>query len=290
MQDRQAPLLILQFSFTKLFFVDKTESTGVYNTIRSIKNYACMPLPMYGKFLVIIILVIAFTATIAGTTTTVVGQNQTINLTALFTPDTDTDNDTNDTTTATTLENITAANNMSTTSAVTTTAANVTAINNMTIEDAKELYLSVWNQTEFNATFSTFVEPFSAAGYGVYEERSNVFAPGETIVLYVEPVGFAHRQIIDEEGGNNNTLYFMNMTADYEIAAANGTELQLIEDVQAGSITSHRPNTEMPLTLTITPEVQPLPIGDYIITYSVTDEVSGESFELEKEITVAERE
>src|SRR5215203_2666603 len=293
MQDRQAPLLILQFSFTKLFFVDKTESTGVYNTIRSIKNYACMPLPMYGKFLVIIILVIAFTATIAGTTTTVVGQNQTINLTALFTPDTDTDNDTNDTTTATTLENITAANNMSTTSAITTTtAANVTAINNMTIEDAKELYLSVWNQTEFNATFSTFVEPFSAAGYGVYEERSNIFAPGETIVLYVEPVGFAHEQIIDEKGGgNNNTmLYLMNMTADYEIAAANGTEFQLIEDVQVGNITSHRPNTEMFLTLTLAQEVQPLPIGSYVITYSVTDEVSGESFQLEKEITVAERE
>ncbi len=249
---------------------------------------------MYGKFLVIIILVIAFTATIAGTTTTVVGQNQTINLTALFTPDTDTDNDndTNDTTTATTLENITAANNMSTTSAVTTAAANVTAINNMTIEDAKELYLSVWNQTEFNATFSTFVEPFSAAGYGVYEERSNIFAPGETIVLYVEPVGFAHEQIIDEKGGGNNntTLYLMNMTADYEIAAANGTEFQLIEDVQVGNITSHRPNTEMFLTLTLAQEVQPLPIGSYVITYSVTDEVSGESFQLEKEITVAERE
>ena len=244
-----------------------------------------MPLPMYDKFfIIIIIVVIAFIATIAGTTITVVGQqqkNQTVNLTALFTQATN-----NDTTTTTeTLANNTATN-MTTTTA---NATNVTASDNMTIEDAKDLYLSVWNQTEFNATFSTFVEPFSAAGYGVYEERSNVFAPGETIVLYVEPVGFAHRQIIDE-GGNNNTLYFMNMTADYEIAAANGTELQLIEDVQAGSITSHRPNTEMPLTLTITPEVQPLPIGDYIITYSVTDEVSGESFELEKEITVAERE
>src|ERR671921_151961 len=230
-----------------------------------------MPLPMYGKFLVIIILVIAFTATIAGTTTAVVGQNQTINLTALFTPDTDTDNDTNDTTTATTLENITAANNMSTTSAVTTTntttAANVTAINNMTIEDAKELYLSVWNQTEFNAAFSTFVEPFSAAGYGVYEERSNVFAPGETIVLYVEPVGFAHRQVIDKEGNsNNNTLYLMNITADYEIASANGTELQLIEDMPpVVNITSHRQNTEMFLTLTLTQDVQSLPIGDYVI-------------------------
>src|SRR5215213_7076136 len=247
-----------------------------------------MPLPMYDKFFIIlVIVVITFTTIIAGTTITVVGQqqqhqNQTVNLTALFTQATN-----NDTTTTTeTLANNTATN-MTTTTAP---ATNVTATDNMTIEDARKLYLSVWNQTQFNATFSTFVEPFSAAGYGVYEERSNVFAPGETIVLYVEPVGFAHRQIIGEEGGNNNTLYFMNMTADYEIAAANGTKLQLIEDVQAGSITSHRPNTEMPLTLTITPEVQPLPIGDYIITYSVTDDVSGESFELKKEITVAERE
>jgi len=251
-----------------------------------------MPLPMYDKFfiIVIIVVVIALIATIAGTTITVVGQqqqhqNQTVNLTALFTQATN-----NDTaTTPETLANNTASN-MTTTTTTTAPATNVTATDNMTIEDARKLYLSVWNQTEFNATFSTFVEPFSAAGYGVYEERSNVFAPGETIVLYVEPVGFAHRQIIGEEGGNNNTLYFMNMTADYEIAAANGTKLQLIEDVQAGSITSHRPNTEMPLTLTITPEVQPLPIGDYIITYSVTDDVSGESFELKKEITVAERE
>jgi hypothetical protein len=238
------------------------------------------PLPMYDKFLVIIIVVIAFTSTIAGTTTTVVGQNQIINLTALLTPDTN--NDTNDTTTSTTLANITADTNM-------------TAINNMTIEDAKELYLSVWNETEFNATFSTFIEPFSAAGYGVYEERSNIFAPGETIVLYVEPVGFAHKQVIDEErGSNNNTLlYLMNMTSDYKIAAANGTELelQLIEDEQSlRNITSHRPNTEMYLTLTLTPEVQPLPVGSYVITYSVIDEISGESFELEKDITVAERE
>lgn len=249
---------------------------------------------MYDKLLAIIIVVIAFTSTIVGTTTTTVaGQNQIINLTALLTPDTN--NDTNDAaTTSTTVANITAANNNK--SASTSAAAtNLTATtNNMTIEDAKELYLSVWNQTEFNATFSTFVEPFSAAGYGVYEERSNIFAPGETIVLYVEPVGFAHKQVIDERGSNNNTLlYLMNMTSDYKIAAANGTELelQLIEDEQGlRNITSHRPNTEMYLTLTLTPEVQPLLVGSYVITYSVTDEISGESFELEKDITVAERE
>ena len=246
---------------------------------------------MYDKFLVIIIVVIALTFTIAGTTTTALGQNQIINLTELLTPDTNDDTN-NDTTTSMTLANVTDANNKSASTSATT---NLTATNNMTIEDAKELYLSVWNQTEFNASFSTFIEPFSAAGYGVYEERSNIFAPGETIVLYVEPVGFAHKQIIDEERGSNNStmLYLMNMTSDYKIAAANGTEIeiQLIEDKQGlRNITSHRPNTEMYLTLTLTPEVQPLPIGSYVITYSVTDEISGESFELEKDITVAQRE
>jgi hypothetical protein len=250
---------------------------------------------MYGKFLVImtVAVAIAFTATIVDSTTTANGQNQIINLTALLTPDANNDND-NDTATTTTTAtipiNITATNNTRASNA-TITISNVTSTNNLTIEDAKQLYLSVWNQTEFNATFSTFVEPFSTIGYGVYEERSNIFAPGETIVLYLEPVGFAHKQIIDKEGrGNNNTtLYLMNMTADYKIAAANGTELQLIEDVQVGNITSHRPNTEMFLTLTLTPEEQSLPIGSYAITYSVTDEVSGESFDLEKDITVAER-
>jgi hypothetical protein len=112
--------------------------------------------------------------------------------------------------------------------------------------------------------------------------------------LYVEPVGFGHEQVIDEGDVNSNNsdtmLYLMNMTADYEIAAANGTELQLIEDVQVGNITSHRPNTETILTLTITQDVQPLPIGNYIITYSVNDEISGESFQLEKDIIIAERE
>ena len=244
---------------------------------------------MYHKILTISIVVIALVAIIAGAITPhVIGQqNQTINLTALLAQDPN--NDTASQATA----NMTASND-TTTNPAATTVANVDAPDNMTIDDAKDLYLSVWNQTELNATFSTFVEPFSAAGYGVYEERNNIFAPGETIVLYVEPVGFAHEQIIDERGksNNNTTLYLMNMTADYEIAAANGTELelQLIEDVQdLRNITSHRPNTEMFLTLTLTPEIQPLPIGTYVITYYLTDEISGESFQLEKDITIAER-
>ncbi len=243
----------------------------------------------YKIFTILIVVVVAFVTTTAGTIITpqVIGQqNQTSNLTALLTQARSNNN-----TTSEDPANITAGND---TTATVTTVANEDVPTNMTIEEAKALYLSVWNRTEFNATFSTFVEPFSVAGYGVYEERNNIFAPGETIVLYVEPVGFGHEQVIDEGDINNNSsnalLYLMNMTADYEIAAANGTELQLIEDVEVGNITSHRPNTEMPLILTITFEVQPLPIGSYVITYSVNDEISGENFQLKKDVIIAERE
>lgn len=165
----------------------------------------------------------------------------------------------------------------------TTTAANVTSPAGMSLDAARDLYLSVWNQTEFNATFSTYVKQFTAAGYGVYEEHGDVFMPGETMVLYVEPVGFDHEELLDQEG---NKLYLMNLTADYIIAGANGTELQTIENVPVGSIISHRPNTELFLELTLTQE-RPFPEGDYTITYVITDEVSGESFKLAKDVRVA---
>jgi hypothetical protein len=163
-------------------------------------------------------------------------------------------------------------------------ADNATMPANMTLDSAKAQYMYVWNQTEFNATFNTFVKPLSAIGYGVYQVHGNVFRPGETIVLYVEPVGFGYNQIPD---GNGSALYLMNMTADYVIAGSNGTELQTIEDVPVGSIISHRANTELFLELTLS-QARPFPVGDYNIKYTITDEVSDKSFQLEKQIRVAE--
>ena len=151
-----------------------------------------------------------------------------------------------------------------------------------TLEAARDAYLAAWNQTEFNATFSTFIQPFSAGGYGVYQEHNSVFAPGESMVLYVEPVGYDFKRVPDNRG---NTLYLMNMTADYTISDANGTTLAMIKGVPVGSIISHRPNTELFLELSLTQQ-SPFPEGDYLITYVVTDKVSGEKFALEKHVTV----
>lgn len=171
----------------------------------------------------------------------------------------------------------------SSTTATTAATNNITAASNMTLDEAKNQYLSVWNRTAFNVTFNTYVQPFSAAGYGVYEEHGTTFEPGEPMVLYVELVGYGHKRVLDDKG---NPLYLMNMTADYIIADANGTALQSIEDVPAGSIVSHKPNTELFLELSLTQE-SPFPEGDYLIKYIITDEVSGESSAIEKQITVA---
>ena len=59
--------------------------------------------------------------------------------------------------------------------------------------------MSVWNNTGFTSQFDVFIAEGTHLGYGLYREHvtANVFRPGETIVLYMESVEFAHEPIID---------------------------------------------------------------------------------------------
>jgi hypothetical protein len=173
-------------------------------------------------------------------------------------------------------------------SSTTSTTTTATDGNNLgiSVEAAKEQYLAVWNQTDFEIAFDTYVEPGSARGYGIYEEHANdnIFTPGDTIQLYFEPIAFGHQQIQDDNG---NTLYLMNFTADIILSDVNGNELQSFEDIPVGSIVSFRQNTEMHLILTVT-QSQPFPVGDYIVTYVVHDQVTGQSIQIDKGITIAD--
>jgi len=165
----------------------------------------------------------------------------------------------------------------------------------MNLEAARQQYLLAWNDTAFTSQFDLFIEEGSSLGYGVYKEHvpANVFRPGETIVLYVEPIGFGHQPITDtasssQDGSDNvstTTLYLMNMTADYIISDSNGTELQTIEDVPVGNLISHRQNLELFLTLTLRQD-EPFPLGDYIVSYVIHDQVSGQSFQIDRLITI----
>jgi len=134
----------------------------------------------------------------------------------------------------------------------------------------------------FRSGFDTFVtsEP---KGYGMYEKReSNVFAPGETFLLYVEPVGYSYGNVTDENG---DQLYTMNFTVDFTISNPNGTILAGQEDLPLSNLVSHHQNKELMLQMTID-QTSPFPPGDYVLKYTFTDENSGRSFDIRKDVTV----
>lgn len=171
----------------------------------------------------------------------------------------------------------------------------------MNLEAPRQQYLSAWNNTAFSSRFNAFIEEGTPLGYGIYREHtpSNVFRPGETILLYLEPVGYGHKPIpasSSQDGSGDNdttsTLYLTNITADYIISDPNGTELQSVTDVPVANSTSHRQNTEMFLALPLTQDQEQQsassPVGDYIITYVINDQVSGQNFQLDKRITIAD--
>jgi hypothetical protein len=163
------------------------------------------------------------------------------------------------------------------------------------LEAARQQYMTAWNNTGFTSQFDVFIAEGSLGLFGEYREHvpANVFRPGETIVLYVEPVGFGHLPITDtsvEDVGNteatSRTWYLMNMTADIYGTDSNGTQVFAIEDLAvASNLISHRQITEIPMTLTLTQE-EPFPVDDYILTYVIHDDVTGQSFQIDRGITI----
>jgi hypothetical protein len=167
------------------------------------------------------------------------------------------------------------------------TTATTTGTGVTDFKTLRDQYLAQWQQLNFQSSFDTFVEPYSALGYGIYQEHpSNIFNPDmSAITLYVEPVGYGFKEGVDEEG---NILYSFNFTATITISDSQGNPLT--EPIPAEfdePLNSHNKATEafMPITLTLE---QPLPVGQYTITYDITDGTSGKSFQIVKDIRVAE--
>jgi hypothetical protein len=145
---------------------------------------------------------------------------------------------------------------------------------------------NVMNQTSagFRSVFNTFVVPGSSHGYGIYEEhKSNVFKPGEKIVLYIEPVGFTHKTII---GTNKEILYLSNFTADVIISDKAGKVLGGVQNLPVSEILSHHRNNEVSLTVSLT-QSNPFPVGDYLVKYLIKDVPSGSTFQIVKNIKIA---
>ena len=156
--------------------------------------------------------------------------------------------------------------------------------NIMKYEAAREQFLKVWDQLEFEPLVATFVNASDVIGNGQYQEHSNVFAPGEEIVLYVQPIGFGHKQI---QGQNGEKLYLMNFTADIVLSTKNGTIVGGGQDIPISKLISHYRNIDLFATLTLTLPPDPSIKGDYLAKYTLNDQTTGKSFDITKDVTIS---
>jgi hypothetical protein len=135
----------------------------------------------------------------------------------------------------------------------------------------------------FRSVNDTFVasEPL---GFGVYDKKSsNIFRPGEEILLYIEPAGFEYGTVPD----GNKTLYTIEFSADFAISDTDGNVLTDQQEIPVSDIVSHHQNKEVFIPFTIT-QTTPFPPGNYIITYTIHDVNSGKSFDITKEVVISE--
>ena len=143
---------------------------------------------------------------------------------------------------------------------------------------------SVVNETKFRSVFDTFVSS-EPEGYGVYTERpSNVFKLGDEVIIYSEPAGYTHKILTDENG---TKLYGMKMTADMILTDRNGAEFGKQQDIPMTELISHHQNKELyfDLSLTGTDTLEP---GDYVVKWILTDENSGQTFDIVKDFTLSQ--
>lgn len=147
---------------------------------------------------------------------------------------------------------------------------------------AREQFLKVWDTLEFQPLVAKFVNGSSQIGTGLYQEHSSVFAPGEIILLYIQPIGFGAKEI---QGPKGEKLYLINFTADVALSR-DGEILTNITNLRGVEIKTHFRNTELFTTVSVTQTI-PFPTGDYSIKYTLNDEITGKKFEINKNISIA---
>lgn len=138
--------------------------------------------------------------------------------------------------------------------------------------------------TTFRSVFDTFVSS-TPEGYGIYNERhSNVFNPGDEVIIYSEPAGYTYRTLTDENG---TKLYNIEMIADMTVTDKNGANVGEQQDLPLVDLLSHHQNKEMHAEFSTT-GTETLEPGDYTVKWTVTDENSGKTFDIVKDFTISQ--
>ncbi|MGJ3262437.1 MAG: hypothetical protein ACFE0R_04300 [Salinarimonas sp.] len=143
---------------------------------------------------------------------------------------------------------------------------------------AEAALVAVWQEVPLSFRTTTFVTG-SPVGFGVYEAReTSVFAPGEPLVVYAEPVGY----LWGEAGDGRYTFGF---DVDLLIKRPDGSIVGGRESFQRLELTSRARNREFMLTLTLT--LDGIAPGDYLLEYRTRDIASDKAGTISLPFTIA---
>jgi hypothetical protein len=122
----------------------------------------------------------------------------------------------------------------------------------------------VWKATPLTFRKALFVsEP--PTGFGAYVERPDaVFAPGQPLLVYAEPIGFEWKQV--------DGLFTCDLIIDVALRNPAGKVLFEKREIGRMALKSHARNHEFMMKLDL--NLRGLPVGDYVLEGIMRDEVS----------------
>ncbi len=135
---------------------------------------------------------------------------------------------------------------------------------------------AIWEKMPLTIAKALFVVG-DPQGYGIFDPReSNVFKPDESMVVYVEPLGFGHRLV--------NGIYEIDIDVGLAVRDKSGKTVASRESFGQFRLRSRRRNREFFLKLTIS--LNGAPPGDYVLSFPITDKVKGQKTEVSLPIRI----
>lgn len=126
-----------------------------------------------------------------------------------------------------------------------------------------DIYGQISAQNPFIGFTQGLLVAQAATGYGVYNPRpTNVFKPGEPILVYCEPFGFDY-------GSPGSGLYAVNLIIDLAVLDVSGNQLANAPAVTEYNMPSRHKNREVPVNITY--NLDGLQAGRYTLVTTLRD-------------------
>ncbi|GJE60524.1 hypothetical protein [Methylobacterium trifolii] len=145
------------------------------------------------------------------------------------------------------------------------------------LEAQERATADLWARLPYGTRHAMFVTR-KAEMYGDYEARpSNVFASGEKLLTYVEPVGYAWKPV-------GSDTYRFGVTVDFEVLSKDGKVLGGQKALLNQDLSSHYKNREFFLSIAMS--LDGISPGDYVLAYTLRDNGGSANTRFEQPFTI----